>query len=289
MPAPARRAASAFGSVWDSQIGIPAARRSAPATDDEEDFDEPAVPEYLITERRQRDGNRGGVRGGRGRGGAYAAALDRERFGGGRGSTRSGFQQPPAGNREPNFNRSDRDRNDRGDRQPFRPAPRPAPRPSGDEPWSEVPPEIEAMLRAQLGSRPAAAPRREPVPMPAESDVASGEVAAPAPTATRRGRRPAAAVEAEGAGTSPELVAEAPVKARRAPARRTGATKAAVEAEAEPTAKAAKAPAKATTSRRASTSRAKATAAIEAEAVPDDEAVPAPKRRVTRKKADAAG
>ena len=61
MPAPARRAASAFGSVWDSQIGIPAARRPAPAVDDEEDFDEPSVPEYLITERRQRDGARGGL------------------------------------------------------------------------------------------------------------------------------------------------------------------------------------------------------------------------------------
>ncbi|MEO8273663.1 MAG: hypothetical protein ABI620_06330, partial [Chloroflexota bacterium] len=305
MPAPARRAASAFGSVWDSQIGIPAARRPAPATDDEEDYDEPAVPEYLITERRQRDGNRGGVHGGagRGRGGAYAAALDRERFGGGRGSTRSGFQQPPAGNREPNFNRSDRvDRNDRpermdrGDRQPFRPAARPAPRPSGDEPWSEVPPEIEAMLRAQLGSRPAAAPRREPAP--AQSDAvgtAPSETAAPAPTASRRGRRPAAALEPIVDSTvSGTPVVDAPVKARRAPARRTAAAVETAESDAEvkPAAKA-KAPAKAasTTTRRAATSRTRTVAAgtdsgTDTDAAPVAEEAVAPKRRATRKKAD---
>ena len=303
MPAPARRAASAFGSVWDSQIGVPAARRPAPAVDDEEDFDEPAVPEYLITERRQRDGNRGGMGGGagRGRGGAYAAALDRERFGGGRGSTRSGFQQPPAGgNREPNFNRTDRndrpDRIERGDRnrQPFRPAVRPAPRPSGDEPWSEVPPEIEAMLRAQLGSRPAAAPRREPAPMAAAAEAPS-ETAAPAPTASRRGRRPAAAQAVVDASVPGEPIADASVKPRRAPARRTAAAtepSATTEAGAEPVAKAAraKAPAKAatTTTRRATTTRAKATTA-DADAAPAAEVADAPKRRAPRKKADAAG
>ena len=292
IPAPARRAASAFGSVWDSQIGVTAARRPAPAVDDEEDFDEPAVPEYLITERRQRDGNRGGARGGagRGRGGAYAAALDRERFGGGRGSTRSGFQQPPAGNREPNFNRSDRpERMDRGDRQPFRPAIRPAPRPTGDEPWSEVPPEIEAMLRAQLGSRPAAAPRREPAPMAAdEGGSAPSDTAAPAPTASRRGRRPAAAIEAGDSGRgSGEPVADTPVKARRAPARRTTPAAETAEAEAKPAAKAkASATVASTTKRRATASRTRTAAATETEAAPAAEEAAAPKRRATRKKAD---
>ncbi len=309
MPAPARRAASAFGSVWDSQIGVPAARRPAPAVDDEEDFDEPAVPEYLITERRQRDGNRGGMGGGagRGRGGAYAAALDRERFGGGRGSTRSGFQQPQAGgNREPNFNRTDRNdrpaRVERGDRdrQPFRPAVRPAPRPSGDEPWSEVPPEIEAMLRAQLGSRPAAAPRREPAPTTA-APIAPSEEAAPAATTSRRGRRPAASLaDVADASVTGEPVMDASVKPRRAPARRTAAATAATaatdaagapEAGAEPVAKAAraKAPAKAgtTATRRATTSRAKPVTA-DAEAAPAAEVADAPKRRAPRKKADAA-
>jgi uncharacterized LabA/DUF88 family protein len=306
MPAPARRAASAFGSVWDSQIGIPSARRPAPAVDEEEDFDEPSVPEYLITERRQRDGGRGGVRGGRGRGGAYAAALDRERFGGGRGSTPSRFQQPQSGSREPNFNRTDRpDRVERGDRQSFRPAPRPAPRPSGDEPWSEVPPEIEAMLRAQLGSRPAASPRRESTPVPSgNAGPAPVEAAAPARAPSRRGRRPAAAAgEPEVAGSSGDAVVETPVKARRAPARRTTtAASQAVEAEAAPAPKRARAAAKApsTTTRRATTSRTRTTrpAAPEAEAAPVAESAPVgeavpvaetPRRRVTRKKADTAG
>jgi uncharacterized LabA/DUF88 family protein len=247
-PTPARRPASAFGSVWDSQIGIQSAKRPAPALD-EDDFEEPAVPEYLITERRQRDSARGGggMRGGggRGRGGAYAAALDRERFGGGRGSTPSRFQQPPPGNREPNFNRSDRpdrpdrpdriDRGGRGDQQPFRPAPRPAPRGSGDEPWSEVPPEIEAMLRAQLGSRPAAEPRRESAPSREISQEPSAPVGADEPTSAGapapRGRRPSSRVASEagasGAGVTGDSVSAAPEAApaaRRAPARRSRAS-----------------------------------------------------------------
>ena len=111
-PAPARRPASTFGSVWDSQIGI-SATRGAPLVDDDEDLEEPAVPEYLLAERRQRDAAGRGNRGGRGRGGAYAAALDRERFGGGRGSTPSRFAEPPP-RREGAFGRPagerDRDR-----------------------------------------------------------------------------------------------------------------------------------------------------------------------------------
>ena len=56
-PSPARRPASAFGSVWDSQIGI-GPSLSSPVVAGDEDFEEPAVPEYLIAERRQRDGRR---------------------------------------------------------------------------------------------------------------------------------------------------------------------------------------------------------------------------------------
>jgi uncharacterized LabA/DUF88 family protein len=298
MPAPARRAASAFGSVWDSQIGIPTSGRGKPVVDDE-DFDEPAVPEYLIAERRQRDNARGGMRGGgggRGRGGAYAAALDRERFGGGRGSTPSRFQQPAPGVREPNFNRSDRpERIDRGDRQPdrqpFRPAARPAPRPSGDEPWSEVPPEIEAMLRAQQVSRPAARP--EPAPVRSEVPTTSAETAAPAP---RRGRRPAAAAAAPNAeavaSEGSAVMDDAAPKARRTAVRRPKAEAAAVDAaptaEAEaPVTKPARTAATATP--RAATRRSKAKAeTTAAEATPsshDAADAAAPKRRVTRRKA----
>jgi uncharacterized LabA/DUF88 family protein len=306
MPAPARRAASAFGSVWDSQIGMPAARRSAtPSIEDEEDFDEPSVPEYLITERRQRDGGRGGMRGGRGgRGGAYAAALDRERFGGGRGSTPSRFAEP-APRREGAFGRPDRnDRPDRGgrggDRPPFRPDARPAPRASGDEPWSEVPPEIEAMLRAQLGARGPAAPRREaPAPSAeAPSEAAADAIAAPAPS--RRGRKPAASAEAGDAAAMPAPAAEAaPAKARRAPARRTrtaastGAAEADAPAEGAGAGEAAVAgkPTRARVPRATSTRKPSTKAAADSSGTEPaaDAVATAPKKRAPRKKADAAG
>ncbi len=285
-PAAARRAASAFGSVWDSQIGIPASR-GAPLLPDDEDFEEPAVPEYLLAERRQRDANRGrgggrGVRGGRG--GAYAAALDRERFGGGRGSTPSRFQEPPRG-REPNFNRDDRrddrrDRPDRGDRQPFRQAPRPAPRSSGDEPWSEVPPEIEAMLRAQLGSRPASEPRREPAR--SEAPSAADAPAEAAPAAARRTGRRTTVKAATGDAEAPASTTSARATSRRTTStRKPRATAASGEAEAGASAESVAPEASPTTTRRRTTTRSSASAP----AGGADEA-PAPKRRATRKKAD---
>ncbi|MEO6351191.1 MAG: NYN domain-containing protein [Candidatus Limnocylindrales bacterium] len=103
---PAQPAHQSFGSVWDSQIGVPSSMTGtsgagASATpsmggdvdENGEDLDEPEIPEYLLAERRQRGqrpgtANRGGggrmVRGNRS---AYQAALDRERFG-------SGTRQP---------------------------------------------------------------------------------------------------------------------------------------------------------------------------------------------------
>ena len=77
-PAPQRPRTTPFGSVWDSQIGTPT---SAPASlgpvSDDEDFDEPEIPEYLIAEQRRGrqvqgqggPGARGGGGGGQGRGG----------------------------------------------------------------------------------------------------------------------------------------------------------------------------------------------------------------------------
>ena len=299
MPAPARRAASAFGSVWDSQIGIPAARRSSatPSAPDDEDFDEPAVPEYLITERRQRDGNRGG--GGRGRGGAYAAAMDRERFGGGRGSRPSAFQQPAPTPRDGGFNRPDRggrnDRMDRGDRRPpFRSVPAPAPRPSGDEPWSEVPPEIEAMLRAQLGAR-QAAPRREPLPAP-EAGTSATEAFAPVaePTApaapSRRGRRPAAETTPESVPSTgdDQAASDAAPKARRTAVRkpRTAAATATDDVTAAAPTAAKRTRATATTRRTSTTRATAATPDADVAAAPEAAAPAAPKRRAPRKKAD---
>ncbi|HUQ43955.1 MAG TPA: NYN domain-containing protein [Candidatus Limnocylindria bacterium] len=308
-PAPVRRAASAFGSVWDSQIGIQASGRGTPVIDDE-DLDEPAVPEYLLTERRQRDANRGGQRGGagRGRGGAYAAALDRERFGGGRGSTPSRFAEP-APRREGGYGRPDRgpergperggrmdrDRNDRGDRANFRPVPRPAPRTSGDEPWSEVPPEIEAMLRAQQSSRPAAPP-----PPPVGDDASAfAESAAPevAPAPARRGRRTAAASTATEAPMSDagEASTEAApaTRTRRTRATSTAATPDAMASEAAAT-EAPAAPKRTrttSTATKSTTTRARA-AKTEPAAVTDADAdaaaAPAPKRRTSRAKAEPA-
>ena len=80
----------AFGSVWDSQIGVaspagsPVVSLAGDFDAEDEDLDEPEVPEYLLAERRQR-GQRGGPavagRGAPRSRSAYQAALDRERYG----------------------------------------------------------------------------------------------------------------------------------------------------------------------------------------------------------------
>ncbi|MEJ7749525.1 MAG: NYN domain-containing protein, partial [Candidatus Limnocylindrales bacterium] len=75
-----------FGSVWDSQLGTPSTRQAPslqPLPDDDEDFDEPEIPEYLIAEQRRgaargQGAARGGARGGRS---AYQSAMERERYG----------------------------------------------------------------------------------------------------------------------------------------------------------------------------------------------------------------
>ena len=67
--APRAPKATPFGSVWDSQIGTPPAASGAgraPIVDDE-DFDEPEIPEYLIAEQRRGPARQGGS-GGAGRG-----------------------------------------------------------------------------------------------------------------------------------------------------------------------------------------------------------------------------
>ncbi len=199
--APAKRPVHTFGSVWDSQLGTPAPSSGPGPILDDEDLDEPPIPEYLIAERRQ-GGGRGGPSGGRGGAGAargsYAAAMERERYGGGRsggpsrssGPSRFSEPSPRGGNREPDRSR--------GDRPMVRPAARIG---NPDEPWSEVPPEIEAMLRAQIGSRPAVRPTQPVVSSapPAEVTV-EPEAGATAPKrrATREpagAKAPVAAVE----------------------------------------------------------------------------------------------
>jgi uncharacterized LabA/DUF88 family protein len=323
-PAPAKRPVHAFGSVWDSQIGMPTASTTGtpgrtPVADDD-DFDEPPIPEYLIAERRQRDGARGGGgRGGASRGarGAYAAALDRERFGGGRGSGVNRFAEPSTrGGRGDDRPRDDRPRDDRsrGGRGPDRPrGDRPIPRPparsgSGDEPWSEVPPEIEAMLRAQLGGRGAAparpgTPREAPAPRETVAAPVTGPFAAPAPlpepaaaTAPRTPRRrPSRAGAPEAAtGENPATPVEATPVAEAAPKRRS--TRSAAPKTRAATVKApteAAAPVAEATPKRRTTRKAAPAASAGAAVAPAAEAPPAeaaaPKRRAPRKKADAPG
>ncbi len=207
---PARPAVrpAAFGSVWDSQIGVPSAPRSGSPLEDEEYDDEPAIPEYLLAERqRGARGVQGGVqRGNRGRGGAYAAAVDRERYGS-RGTSRLSEPAARGGQRPPQ----------RSGPRPARPAQpahashRAAERRSSDEPWSEVPPELEELLRTQLASKLA---RQAPA---GEAAPAEAPVEVKAPSRTRRTRTPAAATPTE-APAGEAAPAEAPVEVK-APSR----------------------------------------------------------------------
>ncbi|MGH3376481.1 MAG: hypothetical protein ACRDP6_17255, partial [Actinoallomurus sp.] len=206
----------AFGSVWDSQLGMAAPPAAAtPVASglpvDEGYEDEPEIPEYLLAERRQQAGRPGGGRGpmspagrggrGRGRGGAYQVALDRERYG--RSGTGSSFtapsQRPPSGGR-PLAGRRDR------------PQPREVPIPAGSgggDPWSEVPPELEELLRAELARKAGPAPVRS---APAAALPAVAEAPTPAPK-RRVTRKPTTMPEAAAMAareSMPEAAAAAP-------------------------------------------------------------------------------
>ena len=185
----------AFGSVWDSQLGMTSVSTPAAADGglppDEGYEDEPEIPEYLLAERRQQAGRPGGGRGpapaggravrGRGRGGAYQVALDRERYGRSAPGP-SSFNAPSS--RAPGLRRDGGSRPDRGPRT-GRPPARQAPPPSGGEPWSEVPPELEQLLRAELA-------RKGPSgPTPARASVAAVQPTPADPVAVAPKRRPA--------------------------------------------------------------------------------------------------
>lgn len=292
--APAKRAGFAFGSVWDSQIGIPTPSAGAPApVADDEDLDEPPIPEYLIAERRQRDGGRGhgGARAGSGRGvrSGYSAAVDRERYGGSRSAGSSRFAEPAQ-------RRARGDDRPRNERPPQRPATHSTSRPgSGDEPWSEVPPEIEAMLRAQLRGR-AARPSRPAAdggassgpetsgPETAEASPAQVEVT---PRAPRRRSARAAVVSDSQPAAPAVLPADVPGPEPAAPKRRTTRAAGAPETVDVPAATPMTTPEPAAPKRRPR----KAAAAVEAPAdgAPTTEAADpvAPKRRAARKAAAA--
>ena len=250
--APAARP-NQFGSVWDSQIGMdtrPA--RLAPIAQDDDDFAEPEIPEYLLAERRRAGANRGGRgQGGGGRGvrSAYASAVDRERYGS-RG-TSSRYPEParssqpqsaaprrrddrPAGQGRPQGQGQGQGQGRRGG------VVVPRPERNSSEPWSEVPPELEELLRAQLStklSRPSggesASGNKAPAEQPAVAAEVSGEKAKPA---SRSRRKPAsasgeAAVEAEVVEVSGEKAKPAP-RSRRKPAEATADARGTAEGEA---------------------------------------------------------
>ena len=318
-PSPRRPGSTPFGSVWDSQIGTPtsAPAKLGPIAEDE-DFDEPEIPEYLIAE--QRRGRQGagqggpGGRGGQGRGGprggrsAYSAAIDRERYGRGGGGGGGGINRYPdvsgrtgqpgrsgGGRQESGYARQDagysRPQGERHDR--------PAPR-SGD-PWSEVPPELEELLRAQLAQSPKARrPERTPEVSRVEAANAAGEIetmtegAIETPAPKRRSTtRAKAGTAAEAAapsgtaeGTSDAAVLEPAAPRRRATSRKTASTATSnVEAaEAAPAAPKRRAP----TRKTAPSSDAQATSVEAAGADATAPEAAAPKRRAPRKKAEPA-
>ncbi len=201
--APTRPRTTPFGSVWDSQIGTPtrATGEVAPVGDDE-DFDEPEIPEYLIAEQRRGAGGRsgGGNRGPRGGRSAYQAAISRERYGrggGGGGINRypdvSGRETPPRQDRP--FERSGRNASS---------VPPSAPRGGGE--WSEVPPELEAQLRAQVLQKSTASRPTEPAALAAEPRAEAGagspDAPAPKPRATRA-RKPVTTGDGPSAASGP--------------------------------------------------------------------------------------
>ena len=270
---------SAFGSVWDSQLGVAPAPVVASGAGAEEEYeDEPEIPEYLLAERRQRAGRpggggpvRGGMRGGMrgggrgGRGGSYQAAVDRERYGRGSGGGGGGAFTGPAPTRQPAPPRRERGgRPDRGPRPGREPAFEAPVVSEGGEPWSEVPPELEQMLRAELarkGSRPAAA-----------AAPAAETPAAPKRRATRKPATPATPATIAAAVPS----AEAPVVPKRR-ATRKPATPATIAA-AVPAAEVPVVP-----KRRATRKPATPAAAAEATPAPAVGSDAKPKRRTTRK------
>ena len=221
-----------FGSVWDSQLGTPTtspAAGLAPIADDE-DFDEPEIPEYLIAEqRRGARGGRGnqGAAGGRGpRGGrsAYQSAMERERYGRGGGgginrypdvSGRTG--QPASGGR----GAPPRDDRSYGRGRDERPRDRDAAPRSSSEPWSEVPPELEALLRSQVAQKPAARPTVDADVLPtadvtgAPADTAGADDASAKPK--RRTTRKASTTPTSDAGITGDAAGaeDAPAPKRR--------------------------------------------------------------------------
>jgi uncharacterized LabA/DUF88 family protein len=283
-----------FGSVWDSQLGTPVAPTAAnlaPLSDDDEDFDEPEIPEYLIAEQRRGarggpargpQGGRGGPRGGRA---AYQSAVERERYGRGGGggginrypdvSGRTGANAAPPPPRGPREERGF----GRRDERPREAAPRAT---SSSEPWSEVPPELEAMLRAQVSQKPSTAAEAPRSTEPESADIvtAFGDAETPAPK-RRTTRKPAASASAVSDGDP--AIGETPAPKRRAT--RKPAASSTAETASTDVAGGAEADSDTGAAPKRRTPRKPAASAAEATPVDAAESDAPPKRRTTRKAA----
>jgi uncharacterized LabA/DUF88 family protein len=296
-----------FGSVWDSQIGVPSTPAAGATSaslgefegDEDEDLEEPEVPEYLLAERRQRGQRPGaGGRGGRtprGRS-AYQAALDRERYGnrapqptfggsgtgsggsGGSGGTGGRSDRGPSHSRDrgrggrPQGGRPT-DRSPRSDNRPVMPEQR-----SSAEPWSEVPPELEELLRAEMARKSPGPESRSAYSAPAEPQSApTAEADVPSFSATPDDE-PAKAP-----------VAKAPRRTRTTKATATAAPAAVESAAAEASPAAEKPKARATRARTTKTTTTKSSSKASASNAAGDsaEVAPAPKKPATRRKSTA--
>ena len=271
-----------FGSVWDSQLGTAApAARLGPLAEDEEDFDEPEIPEYLIAEQRQGNRGRGGagrgpVRGGpRGGRSAYQSAVARERYGRG-GSTGGINRYPDVSGRTAAPQSAGRE--DRSYSRPVDRARDAARGSSSTEPWSEVPPELEAMLRAQVTQRPPTRSTETTPEAPIELEdvigTSASEIDEVAATPKRRSTR---------SSTAKPTAAKATKAAPKPRAPRKTASAAAASPDADPPVEAVPAAPK----RRTTRATAAAGAADDAGAGASAAEAPAPKRRTTRKAAAA--
>ncbi len=259
---------SGFGSVWDSQIGVPADTASTAAPDtlpDDEDFeDEPEVPEYLLAEKKQgrRRGGRSGRSGrGGGGGGGYRSAIDRERYGTGAGASSSYSR----GSGRSKGRSASPPRASAHSMDPIEQTP-------GGDPWSEVPPEVQELLRAEVARR----------------EVAEVKSAAPAEEApaeeqpkkrTTRKRTTAKAAEAEADAPAEQAAAEEQPKKKRTTRKRTTAKAAEADAPAEQAAAEEQPKKKRTTRKRTTAKAAEADAPAEQAAAEEQ-----PKKRTTRKR-----
>jgi uncharacterized LabA/DUF88 family protein len=307
-PLPSRPRTDPFGAVWDSQLGTPTTPTSAglePLPDDD-DLDEPEIPEYLIAEQRRGTRSGRGAGGGRGpRGGrsAYQSAMERERYG--RGSSGGINRYPDVSGRTSQPGRTGSGRDDRAPARSRDDRPRgaeSAPRGSS-EPWSDVPPELEALLRAQVAgsatpSVPTPAQRSTEVvddqaELAASADAAASTDAEVTSAPKRRTTRKTTATRTKSAAKPADVATEAedsPAPKRRAS--RSKAAAASTDAEEASTSTRSSKPkstrSKASTSAKTTASGATSDIADAALADPaaadsDVPSKPAPRKRTTRK------